>query len=263
MTSNDIYTPFIQDQYCVYHTIYSGSLMPANYIGSTYVDRILIQNYHGSVASKRYKAMWLSELKLHPELFSTVIVSYHDTRSNATHKELQLQKLFNVVKSDLFINRSYASVNSFCDTTFTPEEKESISKKISASTKGILRSDEAKLNMSYPKSEEHKANISASSKGKTKSTEHRANLSKSRTGKSIGPRTNETTSKIINTMLGKYGVANASQSKFIQDKKLKTLRLNYGVSHPSQILFLSIIDTKKTYSKGTLSRWYPEFKQYY
>ena len=263
MTSITTYTPFISDQYCVYHTTYSGNLMPANYIGSTYVDRILIQNYHGSVGSKRYKSIWLSELKLHPELFSTDIVSYHDTRSNATYKEYQVQKIFNVVKSDLFINRSYASVNGFTDITFTPEERAATSKKISASTKGILKSDEAKLNMSYPKSEEHKANISASGKGKLKSTEHRANLSKSRTGKSTGPRTDETTSKIINTMLEKYGVENAFQSKSFQDKKLETLMLNHGVSNPSQILFLSIVSTKKTYSKGTLSRWHPEFKQYY
>ena len=122
MTSTDIYTPFLPGQYCVYHTTYSGKLLPANYIGSTSVDNVL-NNYYGSVASKRYKAIWLSELKLHPELFSTSIVSYHDTRSNATWKELQIQKIFNVVKSDLFVNRAYASINGFGDTTYTPEEK--------------------------------------------------------------------------------------------------------------------------------------------
>jgi hypothetical protein len=83
----------------------------------------------------RYKDIWLSELKLHPELFSTVIVSFHDTRSNATYKELQVQKIFNVVKSDLFINKSYAR-GGFGDTTYSPEEKAATSKKLSAS--GIL-----------------------------------------------------------------------------------------------------------------------------
>ena len=92
MTSITTYTPFIPDQYCVYHTTYSGTLLPQNYIDSTYVDRILIQKYHGSVASKRYKAIWESEIKLHPELFLTAIVSYHDTRPNATYKELQKGK---------------------------------------------------------------------------------------------------------------------------------------------------------------------------
>ena len=128
MTSITTYTPFIPDQYCVYHTTYSGTLLPQNYIGSTYVDRILIQKYHGSVASKRYKAIWESEIKLHPELFLTAIVSYHDTRPNATYKELQVQKIFNVVKSDLFINRAYAS-EGYGDTIYTPEERTSSTKK--------------------------------------------------------------------------------------------------------------------------------------
>ena len=131
MTSAAIYTPFLPEQYCVYHTTYSGTLLPPNYIGSSSVDNVLNKDYHGSVASKRYKSIWLSELKLHPELFSTVIISYHDTRSNATHKEYHLQMIFNVVKSDLFINRAYASVNGWCDTIYTDEEKEATAKKMS------------------------------------------------------------------------------------------------------------------------------------
>jgi len=99
MTSITTYTPFIPDQYCVYHTTYSGTLLPQNYIGSTYVDRILIQNYHGSVASKRYKAIWESEIKLHPELFLTAIVSYHDTRPNATYKDFRFKKYLMLSKA--------------------------------------------------------------------------------------------------------------------------------------------------------------------
>ena len=129
MTSTVIYTKFVPEQYCVYHTTYSGTLLPPNYIGSSSVDKVLNQNYHGSVSSKRYKSAWLSELKLHPELFSTIIISYHDTRSSATHKECQVQKLLNAVRSDLFINRAYASVNGFGDTVFTDAEKEATAKK--------------------------------------------------------------------------------------------------------------------------------------
>ena len=129
MTSTAIYTKFVPEQYCVYHTTYSGTLLPPNYIGSSSVDKVLNQNYHGSVSSKRYKSAWLSELKLHPELFSTIIISYHDTRSSATHKEYQVQKLLNAVRSDLFINRAYASVNGFGDTVFTDAEKEATAKK--------------------------------------------------------------------------------------------------------------------------------------
>lgn len=112
--------------------------------------------------------------------------------------------------------------------------------KISNRTKGLLKSDETKERMRKPKSEDHKSNISEALKDKPKSKKHRDSLSVSKTGIKLGPRSDETTSKIINTMLEKYGVSN-----------------------PSQILFLSIISTKKAYSKGTLSRCYPEFKQYY
>jgi len=118
-----IYAPFVPDQYCVYHTTYSGTLLPQNYIGSSSVDRVLNNNYHGSVSSARYKDIWDSEIKLHPELFSTYIVSYHDTRSNATYKELLVQMTFNVVKSDIFINRAYAKVNGWCDIVL-PQKKD-------------------------------------------------------------------------------------------------------------------------------------------
>ena len=183
MTSNDIYTTFIPDQYCVYHTTYSGTLLPQNYIGSSSVDNVLNKNYHGSVASERYKLIWLSELQLHPELFKTVIVSYHDTRSNAIYKELQVQRTLNVVKSDLFINRAYASVNGFCDTTYTSEEREAINKKHS----------ETKNNKSPEEKASTSKKISAAKKDKPHSTEHLAKLAASRTG---GKRSDETKAKI-------------------------------------------------------------------
>ena len=109
----NIYNQFTPDQYCVYHTTYSGTLMPQNYIGSTLVDNILNKNYHGSVKSKKYKSIWKSELKEHPELFNTVIISYHDTRSDAVWKECKIQKTFNVIESEDFINMAYACANGF------------------------------------------------------------------------------------------------------------------------------------------------------
>lgn len=42
-----------------------------------------------------------------------MIISLHDTRADATWKELQLQKLFNVVQNILFINMAYAAPNGF------------------------------------------------------------------------------------------------------------------------------------------------------
>jgi len=122
MTNTNIYTQFIPNQFCVYHTTYSGDLMPQNYIGSSSVYKVIEENYRGSVRSKRYMTIWLSELKLHPELFTTVIISYHNTRQDATHKELQIQRIFNVLNNDLFINLAYAAPNGFFGMELTAAE---------------------------------------------------------------------------------------------------------------------------------------------
>lgn len=120
MSSKNTYT---EQKYCVYITYYSGDKMPKNYIGSSSVNRI-INGYKGSVVSKNYRSVWKSELKENPHLFSTKIISYHDTRPEALWKELHLQKIFNVVKNPLFINMSYASPNGYfgAETVRTKEE---------------------------------------------------------------------------------------------------------------------------------------------
>ena len=116
MSSNNTYT---EQKYCVYIIHYSGdvlppknnsSITPSNYIGSTSVDKIH-NGYKGSVQSKKYKSIWHSELKNNQHLFSVEIISYHDTRPEATHKELQLQRIFNAVTNPLFVNMSYAQAN--------------------------------------------------------------------------------------------------------------------------------------------------------
>ena len=114
-------TIYTQNKYVVYHITYSGNLLPSknnsnitpsNYIGSTSLKQIE-SGYMGSILSKKYKNFWKHELKEHPELFNIEIASYHDTRSDAIWKELQLQKIFNVVKNPLFVNMSYATPNGF------------------------------------------------------------------------------------------------------------------------------------------------------
>ena len=185
MTSTDIYTPFLPDQYCVYHTTYSGTLLPPNYIGSSSVYKVLNKNYRGSVLSKKYKAIWLSEIKLHPELFLTVIVSFHDTRSNATWKELQLQRIFNVVKNPLFVNQAYASINGYFGidtwTIRSDKEKKEIAQKISnnyknKTTEEMASSIQKQLDTKFNKTSEEKLatrkKISNSHKNKT--TEEKA-----------------------------------------------------------------------------------------
>jgi hypothetical protein len=117
MTSTNTYI----QSYVVYHITYSGdklpsknnsNITPSNYIGSTSIEQIN-NGYMGSVASKMYKSIWDSELKGNLHLFKIKIISYHDTRPDATHKELQVQKLFNVVKNPLFVNMAYAQPNGY------------------------------------------------------------------------------------------------------------------------------------------------------
>lgn len=98
--------------YCTYLTIYSGNKLPPFYIGSSSVKNVN-SGYHGSVRSKKYKAIWLDELKNNPDLFETKIISQHDTGVAAREKELKLQKTLKVVESPLYINQSYATVNGF------------------------------------------------------------------------------------------------------------------------------------------------------
>lgn len=112
MSSTNIYTPFIPDQYVVYHITYSGNKFPQNYIGSTSLKQIK-SGYMGSVSSEKYKSIWNQELKENPHLFHLDIISYHDTRPAATYKELQIQRIFNVVKNPIFINLSYAKLNGY------------------------------------------------------------------------------------------------------------------------------------------------------
>ena len=44
------------------------------------------------------------------------------------------------------------------------------------------------------------------------------------------------------------------------ESNMKRTIAKMGIPRPP---FFSIIETKKTYDKGNLSRWKPEFKQYY
>jgi hypothetical protein len=149
MISTSIYS---DQKYVVYHTTYFGDKFPANYIGSTSIDKIQ-QGYKGSVSSKEYKSVWQSELKTNPHLFSIEIISYHDTRSDATYKELQIQKLFNIVKNPLFVNKSYAQPNGFfgmrnSGTTASMYGKTSWNKDKSPWNKGKSLTKEHKIKLS-------------------------------------------------------------------------------------------------------------------
>lgn len=99
--------------FCTYLTIYTGNKLPRRYIGSTSVNRIIDENYHGSVKSKKYKDLWKSEQRDNPHLFKTRILSKYETQHEAVNAELELQIKYDVVKSDLYINLSLAQPNGF------------------------------------------------------------------------------------------------------------------------------------------------------
>lgn len=141
----------IYKEFCVYITKYCGDRMPQLYIGSRATVDVLYNNYHGTVTSKKYKKIWESELQLHPELFSTVIESTHDTRQEALDAEERLQRSCNAVESEMYINQAYAN-----------KKFSNLGRTLSEETKQKMR--EAKLGKKF--SDAHKAAIGAARRGK-------------------------------------------------------------------------------------------------
>ncbi len=248
MSSTNTYTSFIFDQYVVYHITYSGDKFPQNYIGSTSLKKIE-SGYMGSVSSKKYSSLWKQELKKHPQLFHLEIISYHDTRPAATYAELQIQRIFNVVKNPLFVNLSYAQSNGYADLEQSGENHPNYGKLRSPETRlkhsnsvkgennpnygkiGKNRSIESRLKQSnstigLSKSETHKKHISQALKNKSKSEEHKRNLALSNIGKK------HKIDSILN-MSDEWIIFNPSQEKF-STKRLKQFcienNLNYNTA---------------------------------
>ena len=96
--------------YAVYLVKYKGDKLPPYYIGSTTIKK-LDNGYRGSVKSKKYKKIFKKELIENPHLFEYEILSKHKDRREALNYELEEQKKCDVVKSDLYFNMSFASVN--------------------------------------------------------------------------------------------------------------------------------------------------------
>lgn len=93
--------------YVVYLTYYKGTKLPPWYIGSSSEKKIL-NDYTGSVCSKKWKEIYYKELKENRSLFKTRILSYHKTRESAVIEENRLQLKHNVVKSNKYFNETYA-----------------------------------------------------------------------------------------------------------------------------------------------------------
>lgn len=91
--------------FVTYLTVYSGNKLPPFYIGYTSAHKIEA-GYRGSVRSKKYQAVWDSELKENPNLFKTSIISTHDHRDDAVAKEIELQRRLDVLNNPLYVNRA-------------------------------------------------------------------------------------------------------------------------------------------------------------
>ncbi|UKH49575.1 hypothetical protein [Enterobacter phage vB-EclM_KMB17] len=131
--------------YCTYLTVYTGNKLPRRYIGSTTVSRIN-ENYHGSVKSKKYKEIWISELRDNPHLFKTRILKTFSSHRDALNEELRVQKKYNVVRSKNYINMSFAQPNGFFGMSKSGYKwtKESINKR-SATNTGRKRPNQSVL----------------------------------------------------------------------------------------------------------------------
>jgi len=116
--------------YCTYLTIYSGNKLPLFYIGQTTLDKVR-NGYHGSVQSKVFKKIWKQEIKEHPGLFKTSIISIHDHREEAINREIYLQQRLDVLNNPLYINRAIGRMVDNKGRKITPEH----AAKITASRK--------------------------------------------------------------------------------------------------------------------------------
>jgi NUMOD3 motif len=165
----------MQAKYCTYLTIYTGNKMPPFYIGRSNLVSIA-KGYRGSVSSKRYKEIWLSELSEHPELFKIKILSVHATAKEAASKEEFFHKKFQVHRNPLYINQAtgagtfYADIagkkNPFYGISRIGELNPMYGRKHSAESLGKM-SKNNKGKHSQPKTEEFKKKMQALYAGKT------------------------------------------------------------------------------------------------
>ena len=154
--------------YCTYLTVYRGDKLPPLYIGSTSVQKIE-DGYHGSVSSKKYKQIWITELKENPHLFETKILTTHSTREEALEEEMRYQIEHNVVRSQQYINMAVAN-GKLMNIGHSPE----VRKKMSESKKG------KKIK---PFTEEHRKKMSEAQKKRFTNPEQIKLLSEQRKGK--------------------------------------------------------------------------------
>lgn len=98
--------------YCIYLTIYRGTLLPKRYIGSSSV-RLVLAGYNGSVSSIKWKDIYRSEQLKNKHLFKTRILQKYNTRKEALEAEYDLHIRYGVVRSIQYMNEALAQPNGF------------------------------------------------------------------------------------------------------------------------------------------------------
>lgn len=159
--------------YCTYITIYKGNKLPMFYIGSTQISKIQ-EGYRGSVNSTQYKKIWKKELKYNPHLFKSIILTIHKNRKDAFDREIDLQNKLSVLKKPtIYLNRVISRNTGGWNKGIPMSENTKA--KLSASLKG-----KSGPNKGRKFSEEWKLKISEKMKGRKRppfSEEWRKNMS--------------------------------------------------------------------------------------
>ena len=156
-------------------------MLPPFYIGSSSLKKIQ-SGYCGSVTSKKYKNIFIREIKYNRHLFKTKIISLHDTRQEALIKENILQRKLDVVKSSMYFNESFASENGFFGHDNSGINNGMFGKTHSQETIAKLKKPKSsKVNYFKPKSEIHKKNISKYNA--MKNPENRKKVGQSKVGR--------------------------------------------------------------------------------
>jgi len=134
-----------------------------------------MNGYHGSVKSKRYGAIWKSELDESPELFTTKIVATHTTRKEAYDAEERLHRQLRIIKNPMHINLGLANRRFNTGEGISPE----VIARAAASRRG---------KKAPPRSDQWRAKQAAAKLGKKATPETRAKMVATRTGRKLKPR---------------------------------------------------------------------------
>lgn len=135
--------------YATYLTTYRGNKLPPFYIGHAKVESIE-NGYLGSVGSKKYKRIWLHEIKENIGLFKIQIIKRFGTKAEALIHERKLQLQFSVHTNPMYINRAVVNEKFFA------EKGTKWSKPMNAETKEKLRQITKKQFLDPIQSEKHR-----------------------------------------------------------------------------------------------------------